>query len=131
MQQSVSVEAKGIPLPAMLAAVWGAFLYEGLMAHHPDHQRTRAILDHWNEGCIELVIAVCAYLPEVWEQISTTWNNSDEDLPGVFEYEVVSPLGEWLGEYLLSHDGHLPDPDAVRAQIHDLIQAFFPAQAAA
>ena len=130
MQHSVSVEAKGIPLPAMLAAVWGAFLYEGLMAHHPDPQRTRAILDHWNEGCIELVIAVCAYLPEVWEQISTTWNNSDEDLPRVFEYEVVSPLGEWLGECLLSHEGHLADPDTVRAKIHDLIQAFFPAQAA-
>ena len=57
MQDSVSTEPKGIPLPAALAAVWGAFLYEGLLAHHPHPERMHRILDTWREGCIELVIA--------------------------------------------------------------------------
>lgn len=131
MQQSNAADTRGIPLPAVLAAVWGAFLYEGLMAHHPDHQRTRSILDAWHEGCIELVIAVCAYLPEVWAQISTTWNETETDLPGVFEYEVISPFGEWLGNYLLTHDGTLPAPETVRQQLSKQIHAFLlPAQAA-
>lgn len=131
MQDSVSTEPKGIPLPAALAAVWGAFLYEGLLAHHPHPERMHRILDTWREGCIELVIAVCAHLPEVWEQIAMTWNETDADLPGVFEYEVISPLGEWLGDTLLAHDGHLPDVDTVRQKIKELIHAFLPAQAAA
>lgn len=131
MQTLPRTAAQGIPLPAALAAVWGAFLYEGLLAHAPEPQRTRAILDAWQEGCIELVIAACAHLPEVWEQISTTWNETDADFPGVFEYEVISPFGEWLGDYLLAHDGQLPTLDTVRQHLQELIRAFLPAQQAA
>lgn len=127
---SATTAEPGIPLPAVLAAAWGAFLYEGLLAHHPHPARMHRILDIWREGCIELVIAACAHLPEVWVQISATWNDTEADLPGVFEYEVISPLGEWLGDYLLAHDGALPDPDTVRQQIRTLIAEFFPAQAA-
>jgi hypothetical protein len=130
MQTLPRSASQGIPLPAALAAVWGAFLYEGLLVHAPDQQRMRAILDAWHEGCIELVIAACAHLPEVWEQISSTWNETDADFPGVFEYEVISPLGEWMGDYLLTHDGHLPDTNAVRQKIGELIRTFLPAQAA-
>lgn len=130
MQTLPRSASQGIPIPAALAAVWGAFLYEGLLAHAPDQQRMRAILDAWHEGCIELVIAANTHLPEVWEQISSTWNETDADFPGVFEYEVISPLGEWMGDYLLAHDGHLPDTDTVRQKIGELIRAFLPAQAA-
>jgi hypothetical protein len=130
MQTLPRTASQCIPLPAALAAVWGAFLYEGLLAHSPDHQRTRSILDAWREGCIELVISACAHLPEVWEQISSTWNETDVDFPGVFEYEVISPFGEWLGDYLLAHDGHLPDTESVRQKLQELIRGFLPAQAA-
>jgi hypothetical protein len=130
MQPLPHSASQGIPLPAALAAVWGAFLYEGLLAHTPDHQRTRSILDAWREGCIELIIAACVHLPEVWEQISLTWNDTDADFPGVFEYEIISPLGEWMGDYLLSHDGNLPDSETVRQKIGELIHSFLPAQAA-
>lgn len=130
MQTLPHSASQGIPLPAALAAVWGAFLYEGLLAHAPGHQRMHAILDAWREGCIELVIAATVHLPGVWEQISSTWNETDADFPGVFEYEVISPLGEWMGDYLLTHDGHLPDTDAVRQKTGELIRAFLPAQAA-
>ncbi|MCC2639329.1 MAG: hypothetical protein K0Q68_3048 [Moraxellaceae bacterium] len=115
----------GIPLPREVAAIWGAFLYEGLLAHVPDHQRIRAILDAWGQGCIELVIATTLHLPEVWEQISRKWEAEDTDFPGVFEYEVISPLGEYFAEYLLTHDGRLPSKEAVAAEITRLIDVFF------
>lgn len=115
----------GIPLPAAVAAVWGAFLYEGLLAHFPERQRTNAILDTWGQGCIELVIATTLHLPELWQQVSARWEAEDTDFPGVFEYEVISPLGEYFGDYLLAHDGALPDKDTVAAEITRLIDAFF------
>jgi hypothetical protein len=31
----------GIPLPIEVAAIWGAFLYEGLLAHVHDHRLFR------------------------------------------------------------------------------------------
>lgn len=125
MSQRISAETQGIPLPAMVAAVWGAFLYEGLLSSHQEHRRLRRVLDTWANGCLELVIATCLHLPEAWMQISRKWEEEDCDLPGVFEYEVIAPLGTWLGDWLLAHNGDLPTPDQVHAEIHRLIEAFF------
>lgn len=115
----------GIPLPTEVAAIWGAFLYEGLLAHVHDHKRFEAILDTWGQGCIELVIATTLHLPELWEQISRKWEAEDTDFPGVFEYEVVSPLGGFFADYLLTHQGNLPPKESVAAEISRLIDAFF------
>lgn len=123
------VEENGIPLPMALAAVWGAFLYEGLLAHPISH-RNQLVLDSWGQGCIELIMALCTHLPEIWLQISTTWNNTDSDFPGVFEYEVVSELGDYFAQYLLAHNGELPDTMLVKHRISMLIQNFFLTKAA-
>lgn len=125
-------EQPGIPLPANVAAVWGAFLHEGLMSPAKHDQRTKDILDAWGQGCIELVIAASAHLPEIWQQITAKWNSEDEacEFPGVFEYEVVAPLGKFLGDYLLMSGGNLPDIERVRKKIRQLIGDFFDQQAA-
>ncbi len=115
----------GIPLPTTVAAIWGAFLYEGLLAHIHDRKRFEAVLDAWGQGCIELVIATCLHLPEAWEQISRKWEAEDTDFPGVFEYEVISPLGEYFADHLLAHKGDLPTREAVALEITRLIEAFF------
>lgn len=117
--------SQGIPLPSELAAVWGAFLYEGLLGQRPDKKRHRQILDMWNEGCLELVMAVTAFLPEVWHQASTSWEGLEQDLPDVFEYHVISPLGVYLGDYLLFHDGKLPNAEAMKMVIHAFIRDYF------
>jgi len=44
--------------------------------------------------------------------------------PGVFEYEVVSAFGAWLGDWLLEHDGRLPSPDQAAEAITRLITRF-------
>jgi hypothetical protein len=122
-------ETPGLPLPAMVAAVWGGFLFEGLLATGPNPRRPQDVLEAWKQGCIELVIATSIFLPEVWRQICATWETSDADFPGEFEYEVVSPLGMYLGDYLLAHQGQLPEPETVKAKIQELIQGFFSAGA--
>jgi hypothetical protein len=125
MYSVANKEQPGIPLPANVAAVWGAFLHEGLMSAAKDEQRTSEVLDAWKQGCIELIIATCEYLPEVWQQITAKWNEEDVDFPGVFEYEVISPLGKFMGDYLLMSGGNLPDTDRVQQKVRQLIQGFF------
>jgi hypothetical protein len=125
MLSAAPKEPPGIPLPTTVAAIWGAFLYEGLLAHYPERNRMEAVLDAWGQGCIELVIAACLHLPEVWDQISRKWEAEDTDFPGVFEYEVISTLGVYLGSYLLAHNGNLPEKEAVAAEITQLIDGFF------
>lgn len=66
-------ERRQQPIPANVAAIWGAFLYEGLLACFPDLKRGKEILRWWAQGCDELVAEVCAYLPEVWRQIEARW----------------------------------------------------------
>lgn len=121
----VTTPTSGQPMPVHVAAVWGGFIYEGLIAPSLSEQRLDRVLDTWGCGCIELVMACCHHLDELWSQISVRWDKEDTDFPGVFEYEVVSSLGKYLGDYLLTHDGLLPDREQVQHKITSLISAFF------
>ena len=115
------------PIPANVAAIWGAFLYEGMLACTHNKGRERDVLAKWAKGCDELIAAACAFLPELWRQIEPRWYEAQ--FPGVFEYEVVSPLGVALGDYILISDvGNLPTKENVQEFIQDLIQDFFRAE---
>ncbi len=69
------------PMPAELSAVWGAFLHEGLMCHPGDPGRARRILETWDSGCIELIIATCEYLDPLWQTVSHIWYEPRGHLP--------------------------------------------------
>lgn len=111
------------PMPANVAAIWGAFLYEGMLVCTKNMNRNTEVLKHWNQGRVELMAAACALLPEVWRQIERRWYEAQ--FPGVFEYEVISPLGVSMGDYLLLHHGSFPPRVVVRELIADLIEEFF------
>lgn len=115
----------GTPLPADLAALWGAFLFEGLMVSSREPERARRVLDAWNQGCVELLWQCCSFLPEVWRQVESRWRDSTQSFPGVFEYEVISELGTMLGEHVILNDGQLPDVEKARTLIRVLIADFF------
>lgn len=117
-------ECAGIPLPAEVASAWGAFLFEGLLTDPSNPTFTGTVLDTWGQGCIELVLAATLFLPEVWQQVSRTWESTDTDFPGVFEYEVISPLGTYLANYLVSHAGSLPSKEDVATEVTRLIAVF-------
>jgi hypothetical protein len=111
------------PIPANVAAIWGAFLHEGLLVCSKDTSRETQVLQRWNQGCAELMAAACAYLPEVWRQIQPRWYEAQ--FPGVFEYEVIAPLGVILGDYILLNQGSLPTREFVQEFVRDLIDDFF------
>lgn len=111
------------PIPANVASIWGAFLFEGMLACSKNTDRKVEVLKRWNQGCVELIAAVCAFLPEVWRQIEPRWYEAQ--FPGVFEYEVISPLGEILGDYILLNNGSLPPRPFFQECVQDLIGDFF------
>jgi hypothetical protein len=109
-------------LPAETAALWGAFLHEGLMLSVRDPARPARVLDAWGQGCIELLTEACRCLDTVW--LYRRAYPASRGLPGVFEYEVISELGESLGNHVLTH-GLLPDDATQQALIRERVQAFF------
>ena len=60
------------PIPANVAAIWGAFLYEGMLACSKNMGRETEVLKCWNQGCVELMAGACALLPAQQRQFSTT-----------------------------------------------------------
>ncbi|AJD48694.1 hypothetical protein S7S_11410 [Isoalcanivorax pacificus W11-5] len=117
----------GAPTPSLsphLMAVWGAFLHEGLMLNAKNGGRASAILELWGQGCVELIMAVCEFIPDIWKQVQPYWYGP-QDFPGVFEYEVVSILGEQLGNYILKRDGDLPSQAEAERMITALVVTFF------
>ena len=119
---------KSKPIPANVAAIWGAFLYEGILACSKNMGREAEVLKRWNQGCVELMAGACALLPEVWRQIEPRWYEAQ--FPGVFEYEVISPLGVSIGDYILLNHGCLPPREVVEEFVRELIEDFFLSQPA-
>ena len=109
------------PLSPHLAAIWGAFLHEGVMLNK---ERANLLLEIWGNGCIELISTLCDFIPDIWKQAQPYWYGP-QGFPGVFEYEVVSILGEQLGTYLLENDGNLPPQADIQEMITDLVVTFF------
>ena len=109
------------PLSPHLAAIWGAFLHEGVMLNR---ERGTRLLEIWGNGCIELISTLCDLIPDIWKKVQPYWYGP-QGFPGVFEYEVVSILGEQLGTYLLENDGNLPPNDEIQQMITDLVVTFF------
>ena len=111
------------PLSRHLAAVWGAYLMEGLLVSPGDPGRAHRILDAWATGSIELITEVCRHVDTLWTQVHSHWEHPSR-FPGVFEYEVVSRLGEQLGAYLLAHSGELPADQEIEEMARTLVRSF-------
>lgn len=109
------------PLPPHLAAIWGAFLHEGMMLNS---ERSDRLLEAWGNGCVELIHTACDFIPILWKQVQPYWYGP-QGFPGVFEYEVVSILGEQLSTYLLQNDGDLPPHAEVEQMITEQVVTFF------
>lgn len=110
-------------LPWAVAAVWGAFLHEGLMLTSHNVERTLALLNRWGDTTLALIQAVCEYLPTLWEEVQPFYS-SLPGTPGVFEYEVVSQLGEEIASHLLE-EGRLPSQAVFAQMARASISAFY------
>ena len=88
------------PLSPHLAAIWGAFLHEGVMLNK---ERGTRLLEIWGNGCIELISTLCDFIPDIWKQVQPYWYGP-QGFPGVFEYEVVVTFFSQGGSHEIPSD---------------------------
>ena len=109
-------------LPTSTAAIWGAFLHEGLM-DSIGNPRDKAILGNWKLGCIELVQESSVYLTDIWDELYRQHDPNDACC-GVFEYEVVAAFGHYFGNHILLNHGDLPSDREIRSVIQTLVYSY-------
>lgn len=120
---STAQPGRPLSLPVELAAVWGAFLLEGLLIQPPVHQRIDQIVEACPQGFVELIRDACECLEDLWAEVRDSWRHS-ELFDGVFEYEVVSPLGRFIGNHLVLNYS-LPSDCHLKEAIAELVENFF------
>lgn len=105
------------------AAIYGAFFMEGL---HDCSAGYDVILEKWDQGCIELIDAVCGYAEPLYRIVNHTVFLYDDSVswPGVFVYEVCSPFGAWCGNSVLE-TGELPPDAECKEWLHKAVTVFF------
>lgn len=118
-----ALNPKDQPLPGFIAAVWGAFLYEGLMTSTRNRQRRQDVMRHWDGSPFQLLQECCRYLERIWlhsRSFLPQLSRSD----GSYEHEVIAHFGELLGYHLILNEGRLPDDDEADALIRDLVNRY-------
>lgn len=120
--------AAKIMLAPHVALTWGAFFLDGMLeaVDHP-HSRRLQVLAAWPHGFDQLIKHNTAVLMALAEQMQPFWSHQLMQLqrPAVFEYLVVSALGDFVGRYLIEHHGQYPEPEAYGAQITMYLKLFF------
>lgn len=102
----------------MLAA---AYIGVGLVGH--THIGT--IQDRYGMGQLELVTAAVRYAPYINVLLETGYDVMKE-YPGVGEYEVTEPFGEWFGTMVLTLPaGEVPSEKACCDKLRDMVFDFF------
>jgi hypothetical protein len=99
-------------------AITAAFVTLGL--HKADLGKVFKAYPH---GMIELVDAVMEWVPHI-EALRTAAEAVRDEYPGVFEYEVSEPFGEWIGGSIID-DGDLPHRAHTMEILIDLVESFF------
>ena len=72
-------------------------------------------------GWLELTQELSLFVPLV-DQIRESFT---QDFPGVFDYEVSYSFGEWYGQFVVDHQGHLPAWLSSIEQMQCLSKDFF------
>ena len=102
-------------------AITAGFVMEGLHDAGYEH-----VVKAWDQGAYELVDAVMACVPIILtlrEAVDKALGD-ETSYPGVFDYEVSSIVGEWIGQCVIA-DGELPERDAMTAYVTNLVVHFF------
>jgi hypothetical protein len=111
-----------------VALTWGAFFLDGMLetVDHPNSRRLQ-VLEAWPHGFDQLIQHNTAVLMALAEQMQPFWSHQLMQLqrPSVFEYLVVSALGDFVGRHLMEHHGQYPEPAVYAAQITMYLKLFF------
>lgn len=78
----------------------------------------------WDQGGVELHLEVVQYAVLAEEYCDYVAEQCSMDFPGVFDYEVSEPFGEWFTEYLFE-TGEAPSKAVATHQLILMISGFF------
>lgn len=79
-----------------LTAVYAQHLFDG--AHHVIEERGDLNGDAWPDGgWVGFTMDMARYAHDIRKWMKPYLKNEHLEWPGVYEYEVVCPLGAWLG----------------------------------
>lgn len=96
-----------------------AFIMEGVR----DLPGYNAMLDKWDQGCIELVDQLLRYVPVIAAGKHAAVA-AGADYAGVFDYEVSNPFGLWCVQRVAA-SGELPTRDEALGFLQSAINDFF------
>lgn len=84
------------------------------------------VLDHWDNGCYELIDRLTSYAPYACALIAAGYQSMGA-FPGVADYEISEAFGVWFGQEILGTDEAGMDPVAglCQAKLLELTTAFF------
>jgi hypothetical protein len=92
-------------------AVTAAFVMEGM--HDADYDRAIAA---WDQGALEMVEQIMQCVPILLElrDAADAALLGNDCYPGVFDYEVSNPMGNWLARQIIEHKAMPERADMVR-----------------
>ena len=96
-----------------------AFMMEGL--HDADYSKC---IEAYGLGCIEMVTELVEYAPKAHELFEVWYAKNSDSCPGVYDYEVSSPFGDWFGKYLIEHE-EVPSKTVAEQYLIRLADQFF------
>lgn len=98
-----------------------AFFMEGLRDRDYD-----AVLKAWDQGCLELVSAMIAYVPRLQRLIDAATSAREDSVswPGVLTYEVSGPFGTWIADKVLE-TGAMPSEQECMQWLSVAVIEFF------
>jgi hypothetical protein len=84
------------------------------------------VLDHWDNGCYELIYRLTSYAPYACALIAAGYQSAGS-FPGVADYEISEAFGVWFGQEILGTDEAGMDPvvGLCQAKLLELTTAFF------
>jgi hypothetical protein len=80
------------------AAQSGMFLMEGLLEVNQE-----TLNKAWGQGFLELVMELSEYAQDVWN-LAEVGGAITGEFPGVYDYEVTTPLGKRFAEWVVEHE---------------------------
>jgi len=107
-------------------AMIGAFMMEGMR----DLERSEGITyeniyEAWGNGVAEMVGYMTSFA-EYIELGAAARYDPEIGFPGVFDYEVSAPFGEWFGKRIYNNATEgIPTGDECRAKCDELLDQFF------
>lgn len=101
------------------ACTTAIFMWDGVEIVRNKHPN---LFDVWGKGCVELGLELSKYA--LFSEEELTRRNPDE-FPGVYDYEVSNPFGQWFANQIIERNGATIGEDEAKEALLHIMDGFF------